>query len=241
MSQNGSSLCVLGYVRVSTSEQAASGLGLAAQEAAIRHHCERNGWELVDLVHDDGVSAKDLHRPGLRSALERIAAGEVNGLVAAKLDRLSRSVIDFAQLMAWCDEAACSLVAVDMGIDTSSPAGRLVSNVMAAVAAWEREVIAGRTKDAAAVRRSQGGRMGLPGVRDTRPDLSARIDHERRSGSTWQAIADRLNAEQVPTIRGGAFWRVSAVQAAAGYIRPPRPRQSADLPALPRRRHSRNC
>ena len=240
MSQNGSRLCVLGYVRVSTSEQAASGLGLAAQEAAIRHHCERNGWELVDLVHDDGVSAKDLKRPGLRHALERIASGEVAGLVAAKLDRLSRSVVDFATLMTWMDDAGASLVALDMGIDTSTAAGRLVANVMAAVAEWERDTIAARTRDAAAVRRTQGGVMGLPGVRDSRPDLAYRIALERQAGSTWQAIADRLNAERVPTIRDGALWRVSAVQSAAGYLRPPRARQNADLPALPRRRHSRS-
>src|SRR5438067_2419892 len=63
-------LRVLGYVRCSTAEQSASGLGLAAQEAAIRYDCDRNGWTLVDIVHDDGVSAKDLHRLGLRSALE---------------------------------------------------------------------------------------------------------------------------------------------------------------------------
>ena len=240
MSPDPGSLSVLGYVRVSTAEQSASGLGLAAQESAIRSHCLRHGWDLVDMIHDDGASAKDLKRPGLRHALERIAAGEVAGLVAAKLDRLSRSVVDFATLMAWMDDAGASLVALDMGIDTSTAAGRLVANVMAAVAEWERDTIAARTRDAAAVRRTQGGLMGLPGVRDSRPDLAHRIALERQAGSTWQAIADRLNSERGPTIRDGAFWRVSAVQSAAGYIRPPRARQNADLPAWPRRRHSRS-
>lgn len=227
---------VLGYVRVSTTEQADSGLGLAAQEEAIRGHCARNGLELVAIVHDDGVSAKDMARPGLREALERIAAGEVSGLVAAKLDRLSRSVVDFANLMAWCDEADCALVALDMGIDTSTSSGRLVANVMAAVAEWEREVIAQRTKDAATVRRARGDRMGRAGVRDTRPELAERIAAERGGGSTWQAIAHRLNAEGVPTVRGGSEWRVSAVQAAAGYVRPPTARKRSALPELPARR-----
>ena len=84
------------------------------------------------------------------------------------------------------------------------------------------------------------GRAGLARFRDSRPDLAHRITLERQAGSTWQAIADRLNAERVPTIRDGALWRVSAVQSAAGYLRPPRARQNADLPALPRRRHSRS-
>jgi DNA invertase Pin-like site-specific DNA recombinase len=232
-------LFVVGYVRVSTAEQAESGLGLASQESAIRAHCARQGWHLLDVVHDDGASAKNLDRPGLRSALERIASGEVAGLVAAKLDRLSRSVVDFANLMAWCDKAGCALVALDMGIDTSSPSGRLVANVMAAVAEWERETIAQRTRDAASVRRAQGGRMGRPCVRDSRPDLAERISTERSAGATWQAIADRLNAGQVPTIRGGSQWRVSSVQSAAGYIRPPAQRKADTLPALPRRRRIR--
>lgn len=231
-----SGLPVLGYVRVSTSEQAESGLGLASQESAIRAHCARQGWDLLDVIHDDGASAKDLDRPGLRSALDRIACGEASGLVAAKLDRLSRSVVDFANLMGWCDAAGCALVALDMGIDTSSPSGRLVANVMAAVAEWERETIAQRTRDAATVRRGRGERMGRPGVRDSRPELAARIAQERSSGSTWQAIADRLNTEAVPTVRGGSQWRVSSVQSAAGYVRPPATRRQAALPELTRRR-----
>jgi DNA invertase Pin-like site-specific DNA recombinase len=233
------SLRVLGYVRVSTTEQAESGLGLASQESAIRAHCARQGWELLDVIHDDGASAKDLDRTGLRAALDRIARGEASGLVAAKLDRLSRSVVDFANLMGWCDAAGCALVALDMGIDTSSPSGRLVANVMAAVAEWERDTIGQRTRDAATVRRSRGERMGRAGVRDSRPDLASRIQAERDTGSTWQAIADRLNAEGVPTIRGGTMWRVSAVQSAAGYVRPPTAKRSADLPNVPRRRRSR--
>lgn len=227
---------VLGYVRVSTSEQVSSGLGLAAQESTIRDHCARSGWEVIDIVSDAGVSAKNLERPGLYSVLTRIAAGEAHGVVAAKLDRLSRSVVDFARLMAWADDAGASLVALDMGIDTSSPAGRLVANVMAAVAEWERETIASRTRDAAAVRRAQGGVMGRPGVRDRLPDVSARIASERGQGRTWQAIADGLNADGVATVRGGTLWRVSAVQSAAGYVRPPSSRVTGELPTLRRRR-----
>jgi DNA invertase Pin-like site-specific DNA recombinase len=230
---------VLGYVRVSTAEQAESGLGLASQEAAIRGHCARQGWTLVDVVHDDGASAKDMDRPGMRSALDQVASGRVTGLVAAKLDRLSRSVVDFANLMAWCDQAGCVLVALDMGIDTSSPSGRLVANVMAAVAEWERETIAQRTRDAATVRRQQGARMGRPGVRDSRPDLAERISTQRDHGATWQAIADGLNEDRVPTIRGGSEWRVSSVQSAAGYVRPPAARKASALPVLPARRRTR--
>lgn len=227
---------MLGYVRVSSAEQAESGLGIAAQEATIRDYCQRNGVALVGIVRDEGLSGKDMTRPGLAALLERLVAGEASGLIAAKLDRLSRSTMDFANLMAWADRGGFALVAVDLGIDTTTAAGRLVATVMAAVAQWEREAISTRTLEAAAVKRGRGENMGRPGVRDTSPALTARIFAERAAGSTWQRIADRLNAEGVPTIRGGIEWRVSAVQSAAGYVRPPARAKSTALPELPRRR-----
>jgi DNA invertase Pin-like site-specific DNA recombinase len=228
-------LRVLGYVRVSTGEQARSGLGLTAQERAIRDACRQRGWQLVEVLRDDGASGKDLNRPGIQEALRRIAAGDARGLVTAKLDRLSRSLVDAAHLLAWFDRANAALVAVDLGIDTSTTSGRLVASVMAAVAEWERSTISARTRDAAAVRRAAGGRMGRPSVRDTRPDIAARIAAGRAAGLTWQAIADQLNRDAVPTVRGGSEWRVSSVQSAAGYIRPPSAAVPATLPAISRR------
>lgn len=226
---------VIGYVRVSTSDQADSGLGLAAQQATIVAECERRGWQLVDVISDEAASGKSLDRPGLRRALERIASGHAEGLVAAKLDRISRSVIDFATLLEWFDEAGATIVAPDLAIDTSTPSGRLVANVMSSVAQWEREVIADRTRDGLAVLRRQGHPISRPAVVD-RPDVAERIRSLRAAGATYQAIADELNAAAVPTLRGGAEWRVSSVQAACGYRRPTARRQAAALPATTRRR-----
>src|SRR5437764_15262805 len=120
---------VLGYVRVSTTEQAGNGYGLDAQEIAIRDECARRGWQLLEVVRDEGASAKSLDRPGLRSALERIAAGEAVGLIASKLDRLSRSVVDFGVLLEWFSAADATLIALDLGLDTSTAGGRLGANV----------------------------------------------------------------------------------------------------------------
>src|ERR1700730_10653270 len=89
---------VVGYVRVSTDEQADSGLGLAAQRTTVAAEAERRGWTLV-AVHEDALSGKSLDRPGLAAALAAIEAGEAAGIVVAKLDRLSRSLKDFALLM----------------------------------------------------------------------------------------------------------------------------------------------
>lgn len=222
---------MLGYIRVSTAEQVIAGGGLAAQEQAVRAGCEQRGWELIDLVVDEGVSAGTLDRPGLAGALERIARREGEGLVAAKLDRLSRSVADFAALLEWFQDAKATLVALDLSIDTSTAAGRLVANVFASVAQWEREVIGERTKVSLQALRMQGRPISAPCVVDDEA-LAGRILSLRTRGWTYRRIADLLNKEGVPTVRGGLEWRVSSVQAAAGYRRPPRKRRIVALPAL---------
>jgi DNA invertase Pin-like site-specific DNA recombinase len=211
---------VLGYCRVSTSEQAASGLGLDAQRRAIELECERRGWQLAEIVADEGESGKSLDRPGLRRALQRLVRGEADVFMASRLDRVSRSVGDFAALLEWFSAAGLALVALDVGVDTSTPGGRLVANVFASVSEWERDTIAARTRDGLASLRAQGRPAGRPAVID-RPALAERIRSMREAGMTYQAIADALNAEGIPTLRGGAEWRVSAVQAASGYHRPP--------------------
>lgn len=226
---------LLGYVRVSTAEQAESGYGLAAQERLIRDTAARRDWELVDVIVDAGESGKSLERPGLKRALERVAAGDTDGLLVAKLDRLSRSVIDFGLLLEWFTEAEATLVALDLGVDTSTPGGRLVANVFASVAEWERDTIAARTRDGLASVRAQGKPIGRPSVAD-RPELAERIRAMRTAGATLQGIADLLNAEGVPTARGASRWRPSSVQAAAGYKRRRPRRKHPSLPEIPRRR-----
>jgi DNA invertase Pin-like site-specific DNA recombinase len=184
---------MLAYTRVSTAEQVYTGYGLEAQAHAITESCDRRRWELVDSIRDEGVSGKDLERPGLYRALERIAAGEADGLVVAKLDRLSRSVVDFGLLLEWFAEAGATLVALDLGVDTSTPGGRLVANVFASVAEWERDTIAARTRDGLAALRAQGKPIGRPAVADDpqlaerdarharqRPDAAGDLRHAQR-------------------------------------------------------------
>jgi len=231
-------LRVLGYVRVSTDDQAASGLGIAAQETSIRQAAERNGWDLLGIVRDEGVSGRDLDRPGIRRLLEQAAVEQVDALAVAKLDRLTRSLVGLADLMDWAKRNQLALIANDLGLDTSTDTGRLVARIMASVGEWERDRISERTLAAVAVRRERGEVMGLPGLRDTAPEVAARVKIDRAAGSTWQAIADRLNAENVPTVRGGSIWRVSSVQSAGGYVRPPARAKRVVLPDAPRRRRT---
>jgi DNA invertase Pin-like site-specific DNA recombinase len=219
---------LLGYARVSTDDQVATGYGLEAQEAAIREACTQRGWVLTGLLRDQGASGQSLDRPALRQVLEGIASGNASGLIVAKLDRLSRSVADFAALLEWFTEAEATLVALDLGIDTSTPGGRLVANVFASVAEWEREVIAARTRDGLRSARATGKAISRPALAE-HGQLHKRIKRMRSRGMTLQAIADRLNKEGIPTIRGGSEWRPSSVQSAVGAKRRPPRRRAVEL------------
>lgn len=223
------------YLRVSTEEQVNSGAGLNAQFSQLERAADYHGWKVVDTISDEGASGKDLARPGLTEALDLIARGKADGLAVAKLDRLSRSVSDIGDLAEWFAAANARFVALDLSIDTSTPAGTLVLFVLAAVAQWEREVIGQRTRDGLASLRASGKPISRPAVSD-QPELCARIAEMRKRGLTFQAIADTLNGDSIPTLRGGVLWRPSSVRTAAGYQRRSPRRKPAQLPAIPTRR-----
>jgi DNA invertase Pin-like site-specific DNA recombinase len=202
---------VLAYVRVSSEEQADSRAGLDAQRAAIEAECRRRDWQILEVIEDAGYSAKDLKRPGVHAALEALESGRADALVVAKLDRLSRSMLDFTAVMAKAQKQSWALVALDCAVDTTTPAGEAMAHVLATFAQFERRLIAERTKAALAVKKAQGVQLGRPA---SIPDqLAKRIVRMRERGLTLQAICDTLNAERVPTPRGGALWRPTSLRA----------------------------
>lgn len=201
----------LGYLRVSTDEQADSGAGLAAQESTLRLEAERRGWDL-QLVTDAGVSGgvPADQRPGLGAALEALEAGQADALMVAKLDRMSRSAADGASIMERAQQQGWSLVSLDLGIDTSTPTGEVMANVMLSFARLEKRLISDRTKAALAAKRAAGVRLGRPS--SLSDEVVARIISERDNGATLQGIADTLNAEGIPTARGAACWTHPAIR-----------------------------
>lgn len=203
---------IVGYIRVSTDEQAESGLGLAAQRRAIEAECASRGWNLTDIREDAGLSGKSMtNRPGLAAAIEDVESRGVGGIIVAKLDRLSRNLKDFAGLMDRAQKNGWNLVACDLGIDLSTPAGEFMANVMSSAAQWERKLIGQRTRDALAEKRAQGVKLGRPQALPQ--TVVQRILTARSAGDGWSAIARRLNAERVPTAHGGAQWHPSTVRA----------------------------
>ena len=156
---------VVGYIRVSTEEQADSGLGLEAQRSAIENECLRRGWELAEVYEDAGASGKSLTgRPALQQALAAVRGHDAGALVVAKLDRLSRSLLDFAALMEDARKGEWSLVILDLGVDTTTPSGEMIANVMATFAQFERRLIGERTPRRLGGEEAAGSEAGATAV-----------------------------------------------------------------------------
>jgi DNA invertase Pin-like site-specific DNA recombinase len=185
---------VIGYVRVSTAEQGDSRLGLEAQQGAIEDACRLRDWTLVRVEEDIASGKTTFGRPGLARALQDCRRGRVDGLVVARLDRMSRSVADASRILEGAARRRFAIVALDFGLDTSTAAGELVANVLMSVAQWERRVIAERISAAMLVKtRQQGWR---PPQHQHKPPLTARtrtrIHAMSAGGETIRGIARKL-------------------------------------------------
>ncbi|MFF4810013.1 recombinase family protein [Micromonospora chersina] len=146
--------------------------------------------------------------------LDQLAAGTADGLVVAKLNRLSRSVADFAHVLRVAKKQRWSVVALDLGIDTSTLNGRLVANIVMSVAEWKREIISQGTSEALAEAKECDVQLGPP-ILVPKPVIR-RIRRLRSNGHTLRAIADQLNADRVPTAHGGDRWHNPTIRGVLG-------------------------
>ena len=199
------------YIRCSTSEQRKSGLGLQAQDRAVREFCEREGLEITHSFQET-MSGKDDDRPELAKALA--AAKETGGfVVVAKLCRLSRRVSKISSLM----ESGVPFIVAELGKDVDS----MVLHLFASFAEAEAARISRRTKEALAEKKAQGFKLGSPNIekaqatsREVRSRLADQfawemkplVDACKKVGmTTMRAIAAHLNEIEKPTRRGGKW------------------------------------
>lgn len=201
----------VGYIRVSTDQQGERGYGLDAQTALIEEEAQRRGWTL-DRIYVDVASGKSTkRRPEYGQAVRALSEGRAQVLVVAKLDRLSRSLLDFAGLMAQSSREGWSIDALDIGIDTSTINGELIANIIMALAQWERRIIGQRTALALGQVRARGVKLGRPTV--VSREAVAVIRAMRGDGASYRRVAAALNAGAVPTAQGGREWYASTVRA----------------------------
>jgi DNA invertase Pin-like site-specific DNA recombinase/peptidoglycan hydrolase-like protein with peptidoglycan-binding domain len=179
--------------------------------------CEQSGWELQEIIRDT-ERGRRRDRPGLRRALEHIAADEARGLIVTDSRSLADSVTELGALLEWFRDADAALIALDLELDTATVQGRQTAATLIAVAAWESE------------RRTGRARSGLAKVESS--DVE-RVKAMRHAGMSLQSIADQLNSERVPSLRGGA-WRPASVKSVLATQATPRDLRS-ELPSLPRR------
>jgi DNA invertase Pin-like site-specific DNA recombinase len=209
-------LRAVGYVRRSKTRRDRTGQplpdqwGIAAQRNAIERRAEDKGWNLVDIKEDDGRSGATLARPGFLAALEQMSSGQADVLVAAKLDRLSRSTMDFLRLVERAMAEGWSLVVLDQDLDMTKPLGRACATILAALAQYEREMISIRTKEGLEARAAEGKHNGR---KSTVPqDITHRIHDERLAGASFGAIATALDSDGIPTPGSSQQWSHRAVR-----------------------------
>jgi hypothetical protein len=203
----------IGYV---SDPGALTGYPVRKQITAINAMCDRRGWDLIEIVHDVTVAPGEGNSPRLAATLERLVHEKSSCLVVTELARLSGSRAELGHILEALLKSDVRLVAIDADIDTGTSEGRLAAETLISVGKHDL------------------GGPARPAVRDL-PALKEHIIAMRSSGMTLQAIADRLNAEGVPTMRGGKLWRPSSVQVALGYRRPGQSRAKGSLIQLPTR------
>jgi site-specific DNA recombinase len=205
-------------LRVSTTRQGDSGLGLTAQEDAARAFCAAEGLEVVAVLSDvaSGKVAPS-KRPGMAEALRMLSVQEAAVLVAARADRLTRvtgdlyALMDLSHRQSWCIRTS------DRIVDTCTEQGRMMAAVAGLFAQQERALISARTKAAKQVQKAQGVRLGAKTISTPEPTRQ-RLRALRAEGRTMAETARRLTAEGLLTATGKP-WTWQNVQRVEASLR----------------------
>jgi site-specific DNA recombinase len=206
----------IGYIRVSTSEQATDGISLDAQHAKISAWAVANDYEIAAIHEDAGITGTSLDkRPGLRSAIAQTGKGMA--LVSYSISRIARSTRDMLQIADQIQAKGADLVSLTEKIDTTTAAGKMVFRMLAVLSEFERDVIAERTTGALAHKKAkrevyspvplgfvaQDGRL-LPSAAET--EIIANILSLRSEGQSLRQIAAHLNGRGILGKNGGRFY-----------------------------------
>jgi site-specific DNA recombinase len=215
------------YARVSTQEQALEGTSLDHQIEQLESYCRMEGWSVVDKYIDPGYTGKDDERPGLKHLMADVKAGLFNKVIVYKLDRLARKLRLLLELEETFNSHNIALHSIKETIDTSTPIGRTVFQVLGLVGEWERESIIERTRSGRIQRYKEGSwAAGYPPygysynketkklvIEQTKARVVRRIYEQYNSGKSLSSIANMLNEEKIkPRRRDGKGWRSTAIR-----------------------------
>jgi DNA invertase Pin-like site-specific DNA recombinase len=188
---------VIGYLRTSTNRQ---DLSLEVQEKRLRQEAEYRGFDIVIMQDQMSGSVAPRRRPGLSAALEQLANGDADALIVSKLDRVARSLNDIAHLLEQAKKQGWAFIALDLGVDTSTPEGALVLGIMASIAQWERSRIQERIVEALAQAKANGKTLGRPRLHPKAVNDRAR--ELKGFGLSLHDISLRLKSEGITNGNG---------------------------------------
>ena len=214
----------IGYVRVSTEDQAKEGVSLDNQKAKIEAYCQLKDLELREIIEDAGISAKNLKRPGVQKVLKVARRKEIDAVVVYKLDRIFRSTIDALETTKAFEKWGVSFHSIQETLDTRSAMGKFFFTLTAALAEMERRLIGERTKAALSHKKSKNEKTGgdIPFGYDLTPQgFLAKNEDEQRvirnikrlhgQGFSLRRICSELEREGHKTKRGNAVWHPETI------------------------------
>ena len=217
-------MTAIGYVRVSTDDQAKEGVSLENQKSKINAYCQLKDLELREVIEDAGISAKNLRRPGVQKVLRMARRREIDAVVVYKLDRIFRSTIDALETTKAFEKWGVSFHSIEETLDTRSAMGRFFFTLTAALAEMERRLIGERTKAALAHKRSKSEKTGgdIPFGYDLTPEgLLMQNNDEQRviriirklhgQAFSLRRICSELEREGHKTKRGNAVWHPETI------------------------------
>jgi len=208
----------VGYIRVSTEEQAREGISLEVQEDKVKKYADLHNLDLVEVIRDEGKSGKDLNREGIQKVITLCKDRSVDHLVVYKMDRLTRRTLDLLTLVEEVFKPnRVQFHSISEKVDTSTAQGKFFLTITGAMAQMERDLISERTREALRYKISQGENVGSPPLGFLAEDKKLlRIDGEfkvvsyvkslKRKKLSLRQIANRLNEQGVSTKRGGSWY-----------------------------------
>ena len=212
-----------GYIRVSTEDQVKKGLSLSVQEKKVKAFCMVNDLELVEIISDEGISAKNMDRPGLKKLIDLSSSSEAEAVIVYKLDRLSRKTRDLLYLIEDVfKKGNTRFFSLTEQIDTNTATGKFFLTMMGATAQMERELTSERTKATLQYKKEQGHSLGrIPYGYDRINGKLTKNKHEqsviqkikrwKKEGKSYRKIAILLNEKGIPSRIKSAKWHDSAV------------------------------
>jgi site-specific DNA recombinase len=199
---NASTINAIGYVRVSTEEQAREGISIEAQEERIKALATAKGWDLIEIIKDPGYSGKNLSRPGIKSLIDSCRRGKANVVIVTKVDRLTRRQKDLWYLLEDVFyKNQVGFVSVTEAFDSTTAAGTAFLGMIGVFAQLERDLVSERTREALNHKRAKGEWVG-------RTPTGFRINGEGRLEADPEALKTIARAKRLKR-EGASFGSIS--------------------------------